>query len=132
MGAPYSRRWQPVLTHPDGPPVKQLFRELLAVGLKRFSGPRSLPRIPEELEEVVNMLATHVEKWSRDIEQKGWRDGEQAGEAKMLTRLLQRRFGNLPPWASQKIADANLSTLEEWGLRILDATTLESVLADPS
>ncbi|MEO5354357.1 MAG: DUF4351 domain-containing protein [Magnetococcus sp. XQGC-1] len=49
-----------------------------------------------------------------------------------MTRQLQRRFGDLPPWASQKIADAELSTLEEWSLRILDATTLESVLADPS
>ncbi|MBF0583193.1 MAG: DUF4351 domain-containing protein [Magnetococcales bacterium] len=48
------------------------------------------------------------------------------------TRQLQRRFGDLPPWASQKIADAELSTLEEWSLRILDAPTLESVLADPS
>ena len=46
----------------------------------------------------------------------------------MLTRLLQRRFGDLPPWASQKIADAELSALEEWSLRILDAPTLESVL----
>ncbi|MEO5350864.1 MAG: Rpn family recombination-promoting nuclease/putative transposase [Magnetococcus sp. YQC-3] len=122
--------------HPDGPPVKRLFRELLAVGLERFKGSHSLPRIPEELEEVVNMLATHVEKWSRDIEQKGIligkQEGEQIGEAKMLTRQLQRRFGDLPAWASQKIADAKLSTLEEWSLRILDATTLESVLADPS
>ena len=119
-------------THPDGPPVKQLFRELLAVGLKRLKGPRSLPRIPDELEEVVNMLATHVEKWSRDIEQKGILIGEHSGGAKILTRQLQRRFGDLPPWARQKIADANLSSLEEWSLRILDATTLESVLADPS
>ncbi len=59
-------------------------------------------------------------------------DGRQEGKADTLTRLLQRRFGDLPPWASQKIADAELSTLEEWTLRILDATTLESVLADPS
>ncbi|MBF0096951.1 MAG: hypothetical protein HQM04_09070 [Magnetococcales bacterium] len=50
----------------------------------------------------------------------------------MLTRLLQHRFGDLPPWASQKIANADLSTLEIWSLRILDAPTLESVLADPS
>ncbi|MEO5331566.1 MAG: DUF4351 domain-containing protein [Magnetococcus sp. YQC-5] len=130
--------------HPEGPPVKRLFRELLAVGLERFKGPHSLPRIPEELEEVVNMLATHVEKWSRDIEQKGWQAGIQAGEQKgrqegrqdeassMLTRQLQRRFGNLPTWASDKIAKADLSTLEEWSLRILDATTIEGVLADPS
>ncbi|MEO5353645.1 MAG: DUF4351 domain-containing protein [Magnetococcus sp. XQGC-1] len=122
--------------HPDDPPVKRLLRELLAVGLERFKGPHSLPRIPEELEEVVNMLATHVEKWSRDLEQKGILIGEQIGahkgEAKILTRQLQRRFGDLPTWARQKIADAELSTLEEWSLRILDASTLESVLADPS
>ena len=59
-------------------------------------------------------------------------EGRQEGESAILVRQLQRRFGDLPPWASQKIADANLSTLEEWSLRILDATTIESVLADPS
>ncbi|MEO5341569.1 MAG: DUF4351 domain-containing protein [Magnetococcus sp. MYC-9] len=86
------------------------------------------------------MLATHVEKWSRDIEQKGWQAGVQAGKqegrqdeaASILTRQLQRRFGNLPTWASDKIARADLSTLEEWSIRILDATMIESVLADPS
>ncbi|MEO5350775.1 MAG: DUF4351 domain-containing protein [Magnetococcus sp. YQC-3] len=59
-------------------------------------------------------------------------DRRKKSKADTLTRQLQRRFGDLPPWASQKIADAELSTLEEWSLRILDATTLESVLADPS
>ena len=55
-----------------------------------------------------------------------------AGEASILTRQLQRRFGNLPTWASEKIAKAELPSLEEWSLRILDAPTLESVLADLS
>ena len=64
--------------------------------------------------------------------QEGRQEGEQIGEAKILTRQLQRRFGNLPVWASNKIAKADLSTLEEWSIRILDATTIESVLADPS
>jgi hypothetical protein len=59
-------------------------------------------------------------------------EGRQEGKADTLTRLLQRRFGDLPTWAIQKIAGAELSTLEEWTLRTLDATTLESVLADPS
>ncbi|MBF0186051.1 MAG: Rpn family recombination-promoting nuclease/putative transposase [Magnetococcales bacterium] len=65
-------------------------------------------------------------------EQRGIGIGEQRREAAVLTRLLQHRFGDLPPWASQKIADADLATLENWSLRILDAPTLESVLADPS
>lgn len=64
--------------------------------------------------------------------QEGRQEGEQRGEAKMLTRQLQRRFGDLPQWASQKIAAADLATLEEWSLRILDALTLESVLAGSS
>ncbi|MBF0183926.1 MAG: DUF4351 domain-containing protein [Magnetococcales bacterium] len=62
----------------------------------------------------------------------GEQRGEKKGKADTLTRQLQRRFGDLPPWASQKIADADLATLENWSLRILDAPTLESVLADPS
>ena len=62
----------------------------------------------------------------------GERSGEKKGEAKILTRQLQRRFGNLPTWASDKIAKAEPVALEEWSLRILDATTLEGVLADPS
>ncbi|MBF0462302.1 MAG: DUF4351 domain-containing protein [Magnetococcales bacterium] len=59
-------------------------------------------------------------------------DGRQEGEAAMLTRQLQRRFGELPPWASARIAQAEPPALKEWSLRILDAPTIESVLADLS
>ena len=66
-----------------------------------------------------------------DGKQEGRQEGEHIGEAKILTSQLQRRFGDLPAWASDKIAKADLSTLEEWSLRILDAPTIESVLTDP-
>ncbi|MEO5331311.1 MAG: PD-(D/E)XK nuclease family transposase [Magnetococcus sp. YQC-5] len=59
-------------------------------------------------------------------------EGEQKGETKMLTRQLQRRFGTLPDWASLKITKADLSSLEKWGLRILDAQSLDDVFADGS
>ncbi|MEO5363421.1 MAG: Rpn family recombination-promoting nuclease/putative transposase [Magnetococcus sp. DMHC-8] len=81
------------------------------------------------------MVELAREEALREGEQRGEQRGEQKGRqdeaASMLTRQLQRRFGDPPPWASQKIADAELSTLQEWSLRILDAPTLESVLADP-
>ncbi|MEO5348269.1 MAG: Rpn family recombination-promoting nuclease/putative transposase [Magnetococcus sp. YQC-3] len=64
-------------------------------------------------------------------EQKGEERGEKKGQAEMLIRQLQHRFGELPPWARQKIAAAELPTLENWSLRLLEATTLESVLAGP-
>jgi hypothetical protein len=47
----------------------------------------------------------------------------------ILTRLLERRFGPLSDAASQKLKEADLATLEDWSLRLLDATSLEQALA---
>jgi hypothetical protein len=47
----------------------------------------------------------------------------------LLRRLLERRFGALPDWARDRIAAADTAALEEWGLRLLDAGSLEDVLA---
>ncbi|MBF0436102.1 MAG: Rpn family recombination-promoting nuclease/putative transposase [Magnetococcales bacterium] len=63
-------------------------------------------------------------------EQRGEQRGEQKGEAKMLTRQLQLRFGSVPDWASEKIAKAELSSLEVWSLRIFDAKSLEDIFSD--
>ena len=58
------------------------------------------------------------------------RDGERDGEATMLTRMLQRRFGSVPEWAKEKIARAELPSLEEWSLRFVDAQSLDDVFPD--
>jgi hypothetical protein len=81
-------------------------------------------RVPEELLEVRNMLATRAEVWK----QQWLQEGEQKGEATLLLRQLERRFGALPDWARDRIAIADTATLEEWGLRVLDAGSLEDVL----
>ncbi|MBF0585165.1 MAG: Rpn family recombination-promoting nuclease/putative transposase [Magnetococcales bacterium] len=62
----------------------------------------------------------------------GEQKGRQEGEASMLIRQIQHRFGTLPIWAREKISGADLSTLEAWSLEMLDATTIEHLLADPS
>ena len=49
--------------------------------------------------------------------------------ATILTRLLQHHFGDLPAWVQDKIAKAELSVLEEWTLRFVDAHTLEDLFA---
>ncbi|MBF0181957.1 MAG: DUF4351 domain-containing protein [Magnetococcales bacterium] len=54
----------------------------------------------------------------------------QKGKAETLTRQLQRRFGALPDWADEKIANATSLSLEEWSLRVLDARSLDEVFAD--
>lgn len=63
--------------------------------------------------------------------QEGRLEGQRAGEARILTRQLERRFGPLPESARQRITNADVSTLEDWGLRLLDAGSLDDVFACP-
>ncbi|MBF0109790.1 MAG: Rpn family recombination-promoting nuclease/putative transposase [Magnetococcales bacterium] len=88
-------------------------------------------------EEELNMMSIfaqeHFTKGLQEGERKGLQEGErkglQEGEATSLRRLLQRRFGPLPEWATTRIAKANIATLETWIDRVLDARTLEEALA---
>ena len=54
--------------------------------------------------------------------------GRRQGEASILLRQLERRFGALPGWASERIAAADTVALEEWSLRVFDAASLNDVL----
>ena len=58
----------------------------------------------------------------------GKQEGARTEAAGLLTRQLQRRFGRLPKAVSRKLNTADLVTLEDWSLRLLDAATLEEVL----
>ena len=62
--------------------------------------------------------------------QQGLQQGLLQGEALLLRRLLIRRFGPLPEWAERRLTDAEPAQLERWGERVLEAVTLEAVLAD--
>ena len=90
------------------------------------------------------MLASRAEDWKRqwlqegelkgrqEGEESGRQEGEQMGrrqgEAAILLRQLERRFGALPGWASDRIATADTVALEEWSLRVFDAASLDDVL----
>ncbi|MGH9834522.1 MAG: hypothetical protein ACREBD_18820 [Blastocatellia bacterium] len=53
--------------------------------------------------------------------------GEKKGEASMLSTMLEARFGSLPEWAKSKIAKAETDTLVSWGLRLIEAKSLEEI-----
>ncbi|MBF0134030.1 MAG: PD-(D/E)XK nuclease family transposase, partial [Magnetococcales bacterium] len=95
---------------------------------------KAYERYQEELHDQASfVLSTYgAGKWEgqQEGEQKGRQKGRQEGEAKILTRQLQRRFGVVPEWASEKIAKAELSSLENWSLRIFDAQSLDDVFSD--
>ena len=59
--------------------------------------------------------------------QEGRVEGRVEGESKLLRRQLERRFGAIPAWATEKLSNASEETLEAWGEAILTAPTLEAV-----
>jgi len=93
----------------------------------------------ENFSEYKAMLATRVKQWEKElieqgveqgIEQgieKGIEKGILAGEVKLLHKLLTLRFGPLPTWVDDKLATAKAPDLEAWGVRMLEAKTLEQV-----
>ncbi len=64
-------------------------------------------------------------------EQRGELRGEQRGQLRgeriLLRRQLERRFGTLPGWTMERIESAESALLESWGLRLLEAGSLEEV-----
>ncbi len=78
---------------------------------------------------------TIAEQWKEEgfkrgitIAEQREQEGIQKGEAALLTRLLQHRFGNNIPLAyAQRVAQADAQTLLQWGENILDAKTLDDV-----
>ena len=53
--------------------------------------------------------------------------GKSEGEAKILTRLLEKRFGVVPPLLRERIFAANVGQIEAWVERVLDAPDLHAV-----
>ncbi|MBF0174529.1 MAG: DUF4351 domain-containing protein [Magnetococcales bacterium] len=97
-------------------------------------------RLPEALDdqlrtEIVafeeNQNMPYITSVERIGEKRGWQKGIQEGKAEMLMHLLQRRFGTIPDWANEKIAKAEPPSLEAWGLRFVDAKSLNEVFSDP-
>ncbi|MBF0108944.1 MAG: Rpn family recombination-promoting nuclease/putative transposase [Magnetococcales bacterium] len=93
-----------------------------------LTGPEreSYERYKDDLHDQASMVfSTYgVGKWE------GIQEGEKKGEAKLLLRLLHRRFGVIPEWANEKIAQAELPALERWSLGLLEARTLAEVFSD--
>jgi len=76
-------------------------------------------------------LRTRIEEWQESwlksgIEQ-GIEQGEQKGERIMLIKIAQHRFGTLPPQFLEKIEQATNEQLEQWGIKIIDAKSLDEI-----
>ena len=62
----------------------------------------------------------------------GREEGREEGERILLLRQLRKRFGELPVIAIARVESAEVALLEQWGDRVLSATSLAEVLGEPS
>jgi Putative transposase, YhgA-like len=58
---------------------------------------------------------------------KGRTEGETRGEARMLIRFLENRFGGVPDSVRRRIFSATASEIDSWGNRVCHATDLQSI-----
>jgi len=63
-------------------------------------------------------------------EVKGEVKGKAKGKAESLERLLTRRFGPLPAWATQRIEAAPVAQLDAWLDGIFDAGSVAELIGD--
>ena len=81
------------------------------------------------------MLAERVIEWTEEWKRQGMENGlaqglekgRQEGEAALVLRLLERRFGTLDENLRSRVKAADADILLQWGERILTAATLEEV-----
>ena len=69
-----------------------------------------------------------VQQGIRQGMQQGMQQGMLQGEARVLARLLEKKFGDLPPEVCRRIEQADERTLLEWSERVLSANRIDEVL----
>ena len=69
----------------------------------------------------------YLASFERKAQQIGMEKGIGKGQARLLNRLIQQRFGALPPELEARLQAAAPEQLETWALRLLTAGRLEDV-----
>lgn len=130
------------------PSLRRAFAVWIYYVLAPHKGLQLDKREVQDLTEVREMLATRVKQWEQDLiarqqqfdkqiaeqkriaeqvaEQKR-QEGRLDGEATLLRKMLELKFGALPEWAEQRFAQADASLLEQWAMQLLNAASLEDV-----
>jgi len=112
----------------------------LATWIKRVLSPNRLDGVNlndevTQLEEVRLVLSERIQQWAQELRdenlQKGLEQGIQKGEHQgkrvFFREMLINRFGELPPWVEQQIAQANNEQLASWGRALFTADSLTKI-----
>ena len=117
----------------EGPEQAGLRRSYLVWLRRRL--PRWFPgeTFPEmhDLQEAYEMITNRFEEWKERQRLVGVRQGVEQGrldgERALVLRLIQRRFGEVPPSVHKRLQSARQHQLETWADRVLDADSLDDI-----
>ena len=85
--------------------------------------------IEQGLQKGLNLgIEQGIEQGIEKGREQGRQEGRQAGQAELLLRLMNRKFGALPPKHRQRIAKADQETLLRWSEQVLFAETPDEAL----
>ena len=131
--------------HPDKAtrlaPLLDLTRRLYSYGYARdrigalLRLVESMVRLPTALETDYFLAARQLEQehemsYVTIAERMYTQQGRVEGQADLLLRLIQRRFGSVPDGIQQRVHAAQAQDLETWSLNFVDAATLDDVFRD--
>jgi hypothetical protein len=117
-------------------PEQSSLRRAFAVWLEKVI----LTRLFDERVSVANnlwerptMLSEQFDVWEKELRdegmQRGLQEGRREGEVVVLSRLLSKRFGELPAPVSARLRSAPAEQLESWAERLLEAASLDELFS---
>ena len=74
------------------------------------------------------LRAEGMEKGMEQGLQQGMQQGMQQGVESMLRKQIRMKYGAIPAWADQQLAEASDTQLDKWVERILVSDSLEALL----
>ncbi len=113
----------------EGSQRELALRQLIILGgLRRLE--ESIEREARKMPLLDDILDNKVlgREYNRGMEQ-GMQQGVQQGELTLLRRMIEKRFGAVPGWAEERLSGWPPAELEALGVRLLDAKSLEDLLA---
>lgn len=100
---------------------------LILAGLRKLAGvvKEEMNAMPIQIDLMENEVIADYYNRGR---QEGRQEGVHEGEIAVLRRQIEKRFGEMPEWAQQRLASRTAEQLEQLSVRLLDAGTLEELL----
>ena len=77
-------------------------------------------------------MTIHLLNSTNSVRQEGLEEemqqGMQQGEASLLLRMIEQKFGSQPEIRREQIRNADVETLDKWSELLFEAKTVEDIL----